>query len=231
MKLIVSLMIVALAMAAPTTLITDATATASVEISSNSANSSNVDLVFNLDYPDTFATLTDDTVNAVICFDSTNSNYTIANSASNLNAFGLRWTCTTGSGACSSIGAVNNAFLASKSAIGATTGAGAFNTGAMTAMTGTFTGSTNTTTNVAIQTATGLTPTEMVGNSLPNTTQTAYLRCFAKFDAATATDLATGISDVAATYTATKNVTLKGASYGVTAVLAVAGSAIAALVF
>ena len=232
MKTIIALLCtVALASCVTYTLSTDNSITVSVGLTANTANSSNMDVAWMMDYPDTLPTEVAAATHPVICFDSAASNYSIANSATGLSTVAVSWSCATGTGNCDALAEYDATFQQSAGTAGATTSAGAFNSGAMTANTGTFTATSNATTQVITRTITAVTPAAMTSAGLPNSSSTYYLRCFGKLGAATTANIVTGLNDVAATLTAASNVTIKGSASSVAAILAVAGSLAASFAF
>lgn len=233
-KFIAFCIAVALASCAAVTLGTESSVSISLEIKKNTANSSNVDTVVMLDYPDTLPTLAADLESAVICFQASDSNYTIANSATALNNFVFWFSCTVdgSAGSCDTLAKLGTQYSAKKGVAGTTDASGVLATGATTDMTGgTLTTDTNTTAQTITKTTAGITAAEMAANNLPNLTETEYFKCYAKMNAATGTNLGATVGTVAATYPAASNVTLKGASSSIAAILAVAGSALAAFTF
>ena len=229
MKTIIALLFtVAVVSSAAVNLVTSAGTTTSVEITTNAANSSLVDVAWNLDLPATVPSV-DATVHPTACFQAADSNYTIANSSSTLSVFSIKWTCATGAGACTTLAHHDTAFEQATGNVGTSTAAGALATGVLAANAGTFTATSNSTTNVITRTISGVTAASMASNNLPNTTQTVYLRCFGLYNAATATDFTSTVAMT--TLTATANVTLKGSSSSVAAILAVAGSLAASFAF
>ena len=234
MKTFIALLLaLSIASCAVNTLITSNSVTVAVEIKANTANSSNVDVAWTLDYPDTFPTEVVDTTNPVVCFNAASNDYAVANSSTGLTVVGAMWTCSSGgsAGDCDTIGEIDTTFAQTSGTAGATTAAGQFNTGVTVANTGTFTATVNATTNLITRTITAVTPAAMTTAGLPNTSSTYYYRCFGELGAATAATLTTGISNVVGTLTATANVTVKGSATGSMAILALAGSLMASLAF
>ncbi len=231
MKTIIALVCALALCSAATNLITDGGITTSIEITANAANSSNVDVAFMLDYPDTFPAEVEDASQITVCFQAAASDYAIANSSTAIVTWATKFLCAAGTGSCDAITELGATFHQTSGTAGATTAAGLFNTGTLTNNTATFTATSNATTNILTETATAITPAQMTTAGLPNTTQTFYYRCFGKYGAATAGNIETGITGVAASITGTGNVTLKGSSSSVAAILAVAGSLAASFAF
>lgn len=230
MKTIIALLFtVALASSAAVNLITSAGTTTSVEITTNSANSSLVDVAWNLDLPDTVPT-DDDIVNPTACFKASDSNFTIADTATGLSVFSIKWTCTATTGLCADLAAHDNAFEQASGSAGTST-SGVYGTGALVANTGTFAPTSNATTNVITRTISAVSPTEITSAGLPNMTETFYFKCYGLYNAATATDFVTGEATASTDLTATANITLSGSSSSVAAILAVAGSLAASFAF
>ena len=232
MKTIIALLCtLALASCVTYSLTTSNTVSVSVGITANTANASNVDVAWMLDYPDTLPGETEDTTNPVVCFNAASNDYTVANSTTGLTVVGVKWACATGTGNCDALAEYDDTFQQTSGTAGETTAAGIFNTGAMTANGGTFTATSNATTQVITRTITAVTPAAMTTAGLPNTSSTYYYRCFGLLGAATTANIVTGVSGVAATLTAASNVTIKGSASSVAAILAVSGSLAASFAF
>lgn len=236
MKTIIALLIsIGLVYSAAVTIGSQSSITISLEIKENSSNSSNVDTVVTLDYPDTFPTLVADAENTAICFRASDSNFTIANSATALTVFAYSYNCDIdgATATCDTADELDFRFRARVGSAGTTDGSGVLATGTTADMTGgTTTAAVNATTNTVVTTTAGITQTEIVANGLPNKTQTQYFKCYSKMTAATGTDFTSSVGTVAATYDATPiNATIKGSSASVAAVLAVAGSLLASFAF
>ncbi len=235
MKTFIAFLIaVAVVSSAAVTLGTQSSITISLEIKSNSANSSNLDTVVMLDLPDTLPGLAADLEHTVICVQASDSNFTIANSATALNSFMFMFGCTVDNTAttCDDLPEQGAIYNAMNGAGGSTDASGVIATGVLAAMSGgTLTTDTNTTINTITKTTAGITPTEIMANGLPNKTETEYFKCYAKMLTATGTNTGATIPTVAATYDATSYVTLTGSSSSVAAILAVAGSALASFAF
>lgn len=232
MKTIIAIaMAIAMVSATTFTLGSSGGYTFTLDITANSANSSTSDLAITLDAPDVTATNgANDAVNAVGCVNTAVSNYTLSADTSNLIGFIAEWTCAT---ACNTNAALTNAFVYSVS-----TAVGYTHTGTVYATAAALsddpvaqTASTNATAFTHTETVSGATPAQAALLGLPNQSQTYYFRCFLKVN--TAGDINTGAAVTFGTAlpTAGANVTVKGSSYGVAAVLAAAGSLVAAFAF
>ncbi len=231
MKTIITLLFtVALASSAAVSLVTSAGTSTSIEISANSANSSNVDVAISLDLPDTVPTA-NQTVHPTACFKASDSNFTIANSSTTLSVFAFKWTCAPADDACSDLAAHDNAFEQASGNAGTSSNTGALGTGVLVVNGGTFAPTSNSSTNTITRTISAVTPAEMATANLPNMTETFYLRCFGLYNVATPTVFTTGVTTVDTSYTGNANVTLKGSSSSVAAILAVAGSLAASFAF
>ena len=242
-SIIVFICAVALVSATSYTLVTHNSISVSVDISANSANSSNADVVWSLDYPDSLPAEVEDTTNPVVCFKSENSDYSIANSTSGLTTVAVKWACATGTGSCDSVDELGATFQQTSGTAGATAADGKFNSGTMTANGGTFVSASDTPSKISTQTISGVTSAEMISAGLPNTSSTFYFRCFGKLGSATTINIESGQNNVAALLTATSNVTIEGiptptstntttsSSTRVAIFLAVAGSLAATLAF
>lgn len=233
MKTIIAIaMAIAMVSATSYTLATGSSYTFTLDITANSANSSLQDLAITLDAPDVTATNgVNDAVNAVGCVNVAVSNYTLAADTTNLAGFIAEWTCAT---ACNTNAGLTNAFVYSASSAVSYTHTGTVfaTAAAMTDDPVAQTATTNATAFTHTETVTGATPANALAMSLPNMSQTFYYRCWAQINVATGIATGAAIANWATVLpTANGNVTVKGSSYGVAAVLAVAGSLAASFAF
>ncbi len=76
----------------------------------------------------------------------------------------------------------------------------------------------------AIQTIASATPTNMQALNLPNQSETAYLRCFARFDQAGPTLVTSAITNLANSFASQGNATLGGNAAQVTGLFTLVGS-------
>mmetsp|Transcript_27667 Transcript_27667/g.27526 ORF Transcript_27667/g.27526 Transcript_27667/m.27526 type:complete len:230 (-) Transcript_27667:51-740(-) len=228
MKVIIALVMTVALVAASTTLAESGSYKFTINFSKNSSNSSNSDVVLGLTVGSTTQPMTNSMASSGVCLNVGTSNYQLTTASSALKGFAIQWTC---SATCTSLGAVYTTAPALYGA--ATFSQGITHTAdspAMTATAGLSTASSNNSTAKTVSfTITGLTPTQLSSTVyMPNQTETWYVRCFGKFNAAALT-YTSAISDLATAVGNGKNLSLKGNGYQVATILAVAGSLVASL--
>lgn len=232
MKILIAFVLtITLALAGETTILEAGGVKTTIRIDTNSANSSNVDLAFSVDYADTFPAEDDDTTNVVVCVDAGDSKFTIANSSTSLSFFALQWVCTPGAGNCTDIASVDDSFDAYQSNNCSTSASGVITTTGAATFNQTFTSNRTVSTNTAVRKATGITATEMEANRLPNKTSTNYYMCYGALSGTTSENLGSGVANVATTFTQTNNLTLKGSAKSIIATVAVIGSLVTSMTF
>ena len=233
MKTIIAIaMAIAMVSATSYTLGTGSSYTFTLDVSANASNSSTQDLAVTLGAPDVTGTAgTASSVNAVGCVNTDVANYTLAADATALSSFIARWTCDA---SCNTNAGLTTGFQYSATAAATYT----HSTTAYAVAASTFAddpvtlaGTSNDTAFTNTQTLTGATPANAASMGLPNMTQTAYLRCWIQANLDTAVTTTGAITFGTNLATAGANVTVKGSSYGVAAVLAVAGSLAASFAF
>ena len=220
MKVILTLILI-IGVAYSVTIASDSSSnTWAITYTANSSNSSNTDIALTLTHGT--ATLTNSAQSVVACVDTGVSNYTLSADTPNLGTFIAQ--VTAGASATDLTGAANSIY-------GTTTGY--TNTGtvwasaASTALTAPATVSAYTTTTATLSFS-AVTPTQLAGMKLPNSTQTFYFRCFYAFKVGTAVNYANAVTDLNAGTTGSTNVTLKGSANRYIAIGATIASVIVA---
>ena len=231
MKIIIALLIAVSVASAATVLAEASSYKFQITFSKNSSNSSNSDVVIGLVVPSITAPMTASLFSTGACINTAVANYTVAADSTTLLGFAAEWQCHA---TCGSLAAVYNAFtFYSGSFFGMTTAGVASSQSTLSAVVLPLgTSGSNDTSKEVMYSFTALTPANLATLGLPNTSQSFYLRCYARFNNAATAALAAGATPFSTLLNGNaKNLTLTNSGYEVAAVLAVAGSLVASLAF
>jgi hypothetical protein len=231
MKIIIALLIAVSVASAATVLAEASSYKFQITFSNNASNSSNSNVVLGLVVPNITAPMTASQYSTGACINTAVANYTVAADTTTLLGFGAEWQCHS---TCGSLAAVYNAFTFYSGSNFGVTAAGVASTQAALSATATPAGSngSNDTSIEVMHSYSALTPANLATLGLPNSTQSFYLRCFARFNNVASAALAGGVANLSTTLNGNaKNLTLTNSGYEVAAVLAVAGSLVASLAF
>ncbi|CAI2379425.1 unnamed protein product [Moneuplotes crassus] len=186
----------------------------SLKITASQTDSTLTDATLSLETPS--AIMTDSFYSSFICFDVGVANYSLSNDTTNIPAFGIEYHCAS---KCTSIEHADDAHFYVYAGSGSYKG-GTFSLGTdgMVKKTSIISNATKDETvryqPILIRTFYNLSVTTLADLKLPNQSQTAYFRCFARFDHADTASLDLPIVDIGALLTTKGNATIHGSSAG-----------------